>query len=165
MSQDPWSKIPQEGPPRTGPQGQSGYSYPMGNDQPGYDQVGYPQPAYDQAGYGQPGYGQPGYGQPGYGQPAPYGAPGWGPPAYPAHRPTNTLAIVALVMAFVFSPVGIVLGVIARKQIRETGEAGDGLALAGLIIGAVFTVIAVALVVIWVVAFAALIGYAGSVAP
>jgi hypothetical protein len=120
----------------------------MSNDQPAY-----PQPGYDQAGYGQPGYGQP----------APYGAPGWGPPAYPDHRPTNTLAIVALVMAFVFSPVGIVLGVVARKQIRETGEAGDGLALAGVIIGAVFTALAVVLVVIWVVAFAALIGYAGTV--
>jgi hypothetical protein len=153
VSQDPWSKIPQEGPPRTGPQGQSGYSYPMSNDQPAY-----PQPGYDQAGYGQPGYGQPGYGQP-----APYGAPGWGPPAYPDHRPTNTLAIVALVMAFVFSPVGIVLGVVARKQIRETGEAGDGLALAGVIIGAVFTALAVVLVVIWIIAFAALVGYAGTV--
>ena len=29
----------------------------------------------------------------------------------------------------------IVLGHIARRQIRQTGEAGDGMALAGLILG------------------------------
>jgi hypothetical protein len=52
-------------------------------------------------------------------------------------RPTNTLAILALVMAFAFPPAGLVLGIIARKQIRETGEEGDGLALAGIIIGAI----------------------------
>jgi len=59
--------------------------------------------------------------------------------AYPPPRGTNTMAILALVFAFVFSPAAIVLGHIARKQIQQTGEEGDGLALAGLIIGYVFT--------------------------
>jgi len=53
------------------------------------------------------------------------------------------MAILALVLALVFAPVGIILGHIARKQIRETGEDGDGLALAGLIIGYVLTGITV----------------------
>jgi hypothetical protein len=49
------------------------------------------------------------------------------------------MAILALVMAFVFAPVGLVLGIVARKQIRRTGEDGDGLALAGIIVGGIVT--------------------------
>jgi hypothetical protein len=70
-------------------------------------------------------------------------------PTYPAYGqtpapgyyapPTNTLAILALVLAFVISPGGIILGHIALGQIKRTGEGGRGLALAGLIIGYVFT--------------------------
>jgi hypothetical protein len=51
--------------------------------------------------------------------------------------PTNTLAILALVLAFVFPPAALVLGLMARKQIRQTGEEGDGLALAAVIIGGI----------------------------
>src|SRR3712207_711248 len=80
---------------------------------------------------------------PGWSPPPQYGPPpgyGYPPPGYPVwRRPTNTMAILALVMAFVFAPAGLVLGVIARKQIRETGEEGDGLALAGIIVGGIAT--------------------------
>jgi short subunit fatty acids transporter len=48
---------------------------------------------------------------------------------------TNTMAILALVFAFVFWPLGIVFGHIAKRQIVETGQQGDGLATAGLVIG------------------------------
>jgi hypothetical protein len=95
---------------------------------PGY---GYAPPQ----GYAPPsGYGPP----PGSGPPPGYGYP---QPGYPGgwRRPTNTMAILSLVMAFVFSPAGIVLGVIARKQIKRTGEEGDGLALAGVIVGSIAT--------------------------
>jgi hypothetical protein len=60
---------------------------------------------------------------------------------------TNTLAVVSLVSALVapfahFTGIGgltltivsIVTGHMARRQIRQTGERGDGFALAGLII-------------------------------
>jgi hypothetical protein len=94
-----------------------------------------------------PGYGPPGYPPPGYGPP-----PGY-PSAYP--RPTNTMAILALVMAFVFAPAGLVLGIVARRQIRETGEDGDGLALAGIIVGGIVTAIFVFFIVLWIIAFAA----------
>lgn len=62
---------------------------------------------------------------------------------------TSTKAIVALVFSlipFCFLPiVGIVLGVMARKEIRARPHQlkGDGLALAAIIIGSIFTVIAV----------------------
>jgi preprotein translocase subunit SecG len=52
---------------------------------------------------------------------------------------TNTMAILSLVFAFVFSPAAIVMGHVAKKQIRETGEQGDGLATAGLWLGYIFT--------------------------
>jgi hypothetical protein len=55
---------------------------------------------------------------------------------------TNPLAIASLVCALcglvlcgVPSIVGAILGHVARRQIRERGEAGDGLALAGIISG------------------------------
>ncbi len=119
-----------------------------------------PPPGYGPpAGYGPPpGYG-PAYGPPpGYAYPPPPGFPA--PPGYPGawRRPTNGMAIAALVTAFVIAPVGIGLGIAARKQIRETGEEGDGLALAGIIVGSVITGIYVLILVFWIIAFAALVG-------
>jgi hypothetical protein len=68
-------------------------------------------------------------------------------------RPTNTMAILALVMAFVFAPAGLILGIIARKQIRQTGEDGDGLALAGIIIGGIVTALYVLFFLFAIAAF------------
>jgi hypothetical protein len=73
------------------------------------------------------------------------------------------LAILALVLAFVFAPAGLVLGILARRQIRETGEEGDGLALAGIIVGGIVTALFAAAIVFWVIAFASLAS--GSFAP
>jgi hypothetical protein len=125
---DPPPPPPPRSPP---PYGGQGYA------QPQYAQPGYPQAGNPQAGYPPPGYGAPGY-----------------PPVYV--RPTNTMAILALVMAFVFAPAGLILGIVARKQIRETGEDGDGLALAGIIVGGIVTAIFVLFIVFWVIAFAAI---------
>ncbi|MGY1822631.1 DUF4190 domain-containing protein [Geodermatophilus sp. SYSU D00079] len=113
-----------------------------------------PPPGYTPfPGYGvPPGYGPPpGYGvPPGYGPPPGYGLPG----SY--RRPTNSMAILALVMAFVFAPAGLVLGVVARRQIRETGEEGEGLALAGIIVGSIACALVVVAVGLWFVALASL---------
>jgi Domain of unknown function (DUF4190) len=134
-------------PPPAGP--------PPGSPGP-YGQPGYAQPEHAQPGYAQPAYAQQGYAQPGYAPPG-YPPPGYGPPGYPPVyvRPTNTMAILALVMAFVFAPAGLILGIVARKQIRETGEDGDGLALAGIIVGGIVTAIFVFFIVLWIIAFAA----------
>jgi len=88
------------------------------------------------------------YPAPSYGTPAsPPGPPGYGYTAYPypAPAPTNGLAIAALVCALaglavgISAPVGAILGHIARRQIRERGEQGDGMALAGIIVGWILT--------------------------
>lgn len=89
---------------------------------------------------------QPAYPPPAYG--APSGPPGY--PTYPAYptpqaAPTNGLAIASLVCSLaglvvgISAPVGAVLGHIARRQIRERGEQGDGMALAGIIVGWILT--------------------------
>ncbi len=147
--------------PNQGPQGYGQQGYGQGYPQHGYGQQGYPQPGYGQPGH-QP-YDPPAYGQPAYGQAAPgYEAPGYGAPVGYAPqwpRPTNTMAILALVMAFVFAPAGLILGIVARKQMRQTGEQGDGLALAGIIIGGIFTAIFVLFLVFFVIAFAGMASY------
>ena len=53
------------------------------------------------------------------------------------------MAILAIVFAFVFSPLGIVFGIIGRKQTARTGEGGRGLATAGLILSIIFLVIGI----------------------
>lgn len=67
---------------------------------------------------------------------------------------TNTMAILALIFAFVFPPLGIVFGLIARSQIKRTGQGGNSLALAGLILGVLFTLIVIAFFVLFFVVFA-----------
>ncbi len=75
---------------------------------------------------------------------------------YPAAPPTNGLAIAALVcgaggfvIGLSFIP-AIICGHLARKQIRQTGEQGAGLALAGLILGYVGIVLFIALIAVFV---------------
>ncbi|SNT61358.1 protein of unknown function [Asanoa hainanensis] len=84
--------------------------------------------------YGQYPPAQPAYGA-GYPQQQPYGYPA----GYPQQRRTSVMAILALVLGILIPPAGIVLGHIAKKQLRTSGEDGAGLATAGLIIGYVLT--------------------------
>jgi len=64
-------------------------------------------------------------------------------PPHPAPRRTNPLAIASLVCAFVFAPLGIVLGHISLAQIRRSEEDGRGIALAGTILGYAITGVAI----------------------
>lgn len=123
---------------------------------------GYPPPPYPDAGGfsapGAPGYPPPpsygvpppgfappppGYGPPpGFGPPPGYPAPGYGAYASPTQK-TNTMAIGSLVASLVGvccgigSIVGIILGVVSMNQIKQTGENGHGLAIAGIAVGVV----------------------------
>ena len=73
---------------------------------------------------------------------------------YAAGR-TNIMAIVALVLSVVgLAPVGAILGHVARRQIKQSGEGGDGLALAAIIIGWTLTgLVLVGCCVLAIVAF------------
>jgi hypothetical protein len=89
------------------------------------------------------------YATPGYGQypPGPYPPYGGGP---------NGLAVASLILGLVGWPfcgigsiVAVVLGFIARGQIKASGgrQSGDGMALAGIILGC----IGIALMALWIV--------------
>lgn len=97
-----------------------------------------PYPAY--GGY-QPDH--PGH-VPGY----PGGHPGGSPGGYPPPARTNSMAIASMVCAFLFAPAGIVFGHISLSQIKRSGEQGRGLALAGLVLSYVFTVLTVVAVIV-----------------
>ena len=66
-------------------------------------------------------------------------------------RPINAFATLSVVFAFLFAPVGAVLGHLGLSQIRRTGERGRERALIGLTLSYVFTLVAVAVLVIWTV--------------
>jgi hypothetical protein len=73
-------------------------------------------------------------------QPPPYGQPyGYGYPHVPP-RSTNGLAIASMVLGILWlywvgSILALVFGYIAKNQIRERGESGDGMATAGIVLG------------------------------
>lgn len=66
---------------------------------------------------------------------------------------TNTLALVGFIASFMLPVVGIVLGVMARRQIAVSNEAGHGLALAAVIIGVAGTTFQVIFFIIWLSLF------------
>jgi hypothetical protein len=131
----------------TYPQQPGGWSDPSGS--PTYIDPVTGQPAYPTSPGGYPQ--SPGeYPNPGGYQQNPYvpTQPAYGG-AYPAYAPvmvparsTNGMAIASLVLSLsglmtcgVISIVGAILGHVARRQIRERGDGGEGMALAGVIIG------------------------------
>jgi hypothetical protein len=88
----------------------------------------YPPPQYPQ----QP----PQY--PTYPAAGPYPPPGYGY-GY-VHRATNGLAIASMVLGILWlywvgSILALIFGFIARRQIKERNESGDGMAIAGIVLG------------------------------
>ncbi|MFE6226572.1 DUF4190 domain-containing protein [Streptomyces sp. NPDC057854] len=93
------------------------------------------------------------YGAPGpYPAPGPYTSPGmpyagpygpYGPP--PAAPTTNGLAIGSLVSGIVccLPPLGLVLGVFALRQIGKRGQNGKGLAVAGVVLSSLSTLLVI----------------------
>src|SRR4029450_1231824 len=84
------------------------------------------------------------------------------PPPYAPVASTNTMAILALVFAFIFAPAAIILGHMAKKQIRQTGEQGEGLAPAGLWLGYIFTALGVLICAFYVIVIIFAIGDAAT---
>src|SRR2546430_12148178 len=106
-------------------------------------QDGSPQEPYQQ----QPQYQQPQYPQSQYQPQQPYQYQ----PQPVATGRTNTMAILSIVFAFVFWPLGIVFGHLATRQIRTSGEQGAGLAKAGLILSYVFGALGIVACAAWII--------------
>jgi hypothetical protein len=71
------------------------------------------------------------------------------PYAPPRTQRTNKMAIWSLILSIITlgglgSVAGIALGIAARRRIAETGERGSGLAVAGIIIGVITLLFAIA---------------------
>jgi hypothetical protein len=113
------------------------------------------QPLYPGASYGTPS-----------GHPHTYGYAHQAYPYQPQQR-TNGLAIASMVLSIsggvllfcvyflggVPGAVGAILGHVARKKVRERGEAGDGMALAGIIVGWIVTGLALLILIVFVALF------------
>lgn len=65
--------------------------------------------------------------------------------------PTNTLAIITIIAAFVLPLAGIITGHIALKQLKTSGESGHALAKWGLILSYVFVGIGVVVFIFWMI--------------
>lgn len=74
------------------------------------------------------------------------------PPILRPPPPTSGIAVAAFILSLLIAPLGIILGHIARAQMKRTGEAGGGLATAALLIGYLFTVPLVVLLIATVAA-------------
>jgi short subunit fatty acids transporter len=66
----------------------------------------------------------------------------------------NDLAILAMIGAVVLWPVGLVLGVIARREIARTAQRGELLAVAAVIVSGIIGVVTAFLLLISVVSIA-----------
>lgn len=135
-----------------------------------YEQPHVQQPPYQQGQYQQPQYQQPPYQQGQYQQPqapqATVAYPTAGPYAAAApNAPYSVMAIVGFIAAFFVGIAGLIISLIARSKIRRTGERGSGLALAGVIIGAITTasqILAIVLIIVTLAAGASAINSAES---
>lgn len=88
--------------------------------------------------------GYPGYPPPGYADPYGYGA-------YGQTGGTNGLAIASLItsiaaivtcyLGIILGIVGVILGVVALNQLKTRQQDGKGIAIAGIILGAVIPVL------------------------
>ena len=117
------------------PAGQTPSSYAGHTPPP--ERAGYPtghSPAYATAAYTPP----PGHG--GYPPPAGvgYGAPSYSPPP---SQGTNGFAIAALIFGIIGGALlGFIFGFIALSQTKRTGQNGRGMAIAGIVLSALWTV-------------------------
>lgn len=61
------------------------------------------------------------------------------PAAQPVHTPTktNTLAIWGFILAIFLPLIGLILSIVAINQVKKSHEGGKGLAIAGIVIGAI----------------------------
>lgn len=132
----------------TGPSGDQPYQpYPDKPGQPSYGEQPYggqqspygQQPSYEQQPYGQ---------QPSYPPPPP---PPYEQGAYPGpvgHKPLSTLSLLALITGIFCGLVGVILGVLGLRDTKGGQKRGRGLAIAGIVLGVLGTVVATAIVLL-----------------
>ena len=93
--------------------------------------------------------------------PGAYPPGGYPPQFYVQPRKTNSLALTSMIVSIVsvamcplIGIVGAIMGHKAKGQIRQTGEDGDGMATAGIIVGWIVFGLFVAVIVVYAVVIA-----------
>ena len=100
-------------------------------------------------------------GPPGGGQPPPP-PPNYPPPGYGYGQPSpgyNGLAIASMILGIMWlygvgAILAVIFALIAKRQIRERGQSGGGMATAGIVIGSIGLLVAIVLIVVFVLAAA-----------
>ena len=72
----------------------------------------------------------------------------------PADYPGKTLGIVGLILAILLPLVGLIISIVAQSQSKKAGYP-NGLAKAGIIVGAILTALGIIFSIIYFVAIAA----------
>ncbi len=75
---------------------------------------------------------------------------------------SNTMALVGFILAFLMPLIGLILSIIGLKRAPEYNGNGKGLATAGIIIGAIETLIVAIVIIVEIVAIVSMVGAAGS---
>ena len=75
----------------------------------------------------------------------------------PASNAGKTLGVVALILAFIASPIGFILGLVAKSQSKKAGLK-NGPATAAIVLGLIGTIVIVALIVGGIAGASALLG-------
>ncbi|MBN6190566.1 DUF4190 domain-containing protein [Microbacterium sufflavum] len=91
-------------------------------------------------------------------------APGAYGQTAPASPPGRVLSIVGLVLAFLLPPIGLILSIIAAVQLGKA-HAPKGLAIAGIIVGAVLTILEIIGIILLVTVFAGIFGMCAELGP
>jgi hypothetical protein len=109
---------------------------------------------------------QPDYTPPAAQQPAPgYPAPAYpGAAAAPAPVPGRGLAITGFVLAFLLPLIGMIISIIATVKLGKIG-APRGLSIAGIIIGAILTVLWIVIAISMISLFAAIFSHCAELGP
>jgi len=74
------------------------------------------------------------------------------------------LSIVGLILAIVVAPVGLVISIVAAVKLGKAGQP-KGLAIAGIIVGALITIFWIVVLILAFAVLAALIGMCGDLGP
>ncbi|MFP3813585.1 hypothetical protein, partial [Bacillus sp. SIMBA_005] len=74
------------------------------------------------------------------------------------------LSIIGLVLAFVAAPIGLILSIVAAVKLGKAG-APKGIAIAGIIVGAVITLLYIIGIILFVTLFAGIIGTCAELGP
>lgn len=84
------------------------------------------------------------------------------PVAPPA--PGKGLAITGLVLAFLLPPIGLILSIVAGVKLKKAA-APKGMAVAGIIVGALFTVLEIIVVIAMISVFSSLFSMCTELGP